>query len=315
MDKKIYIYGSGSYAERVYEFFLSRDIAIAGVLDGAEDTIGTYFKGMEIHSPLDMVNVPNKSIVIASQSYVEIYNKLVSIFNVDEICRFIIFGDQCSGLMQDFPTAQVSNSLIGSNVMVKEDASVSDSIIQSGTAIYTRTVLSNVELGAYSYCSRDSIIADVKIGKFCSIASHVFMGLGTHPTNMVSTHPIFFSTRKQCGETWSDKDYVEELPSITIGSDVWIGCRAYIKGGVTIGNGAIVGAGAVVTKDVPPYAVVGGVPARILKYRFPKEIRDELNSIAWWDFPAIKLKEAQKYFVKEDVKAFIEWVRRGCNEE
>jgi acetyltransferase-like isoleucine patch superfamily enzyme len=148
-----------------------------------------------------------------------------------------------------------------------------------------------------------------QVGKFCSISSFLICGLGNHPTNFISTHPIFFSTLKQCGITFSDKNYFDEVPEVKIGHDVWIGSRVFIKNGISIGNGAILAAGSVVIKDVPNYAVVGGVPATLIRYRFQKSIIEQLLEIQWWNWPEEKLKLAQPYFCSSDINAFINFVK------
>lgn len=141
--------------------------------------------------------------------------------------------------------------------------------------------------GKMGYCSyigsRCGISAN--IGKYCSIGGNVKTVSGTHPTEKwVSTHPAFFSTKKQCGKTYVLEDkFCEDTEKAQIGNDVWIGNGVLLVGGVKIGDGAIVAAGAVVTKDVPPYAVVGGVPAKKIKMRFDEETVNKLLKLSWWD--------------------------------
>lgn len=132
------------------------------------------------------------------------------------------------------------------------------------------------------------------IGRFCSIADHVRTNCGIHPitTPFVTTSPMFYSTLKQTGETFADKPTFNEFkPPTIIGNDVWIGENVFFTGGLTIGDGAILLAGAVVTKDVPPYAVVGGVPAKVLKYRYDEDTIKFLLDLKWWDKDINWLKE------------------------
>lgn len=150
--------------------------------------------------------------------------------------------------------------------------------------IYDYSTLTRVTLGDYSYVADHCNINDTRIGKFCSIGPHVLCGLGAHPVRtFVSTHPVFYSTMEQCGVSFVSEERFQERSPINIGHDVWIGARAIILDGVAIGDGAIVAAGAVVTKDVPPYAVVGGVPAVLIRYRFNEEIIGKLLALRWWD--------------------------------
>lgn len=137
-----------------------------------------------------------------------------------------------------------------------------------------------------------------KIGKYCCLAFNIKVVPATHPTHtFVSFHPAFFSTEKQAGFTYSDKSYFNELKSVNeqynciIGNDVWIGVDVTIIAGVTIGDGALIAAGALVDKDVEPYSIVGGVPAKLIRYRFSQKEIIFLNSFKWWNKDMIWLKD------------------------
>ncbi|HEX4210221.1 MAG TPA: CatB-related O-acetyltransferase [Candidatus Binataceae bacterium] len=144
--------------------------------------------------------------------------------------------------------------------------------------------LRDTHIGDYSYLGTDCNVTKAVIGKFCSIASGVYIGLGSHPlAPFVSTHPIFYLRRLHAGWDFADRDYRSEYADTAIGNDVWIGLRSAVRDGIAVGDGAVIAAGAVVTKDVPPYAIVVGVPARILRYRFPPETIQLLLEFKWWD--------------------------------
>lgn len=171
-------------------------------------------------------------------------------------------------------------------------------------------VVLNSSFGYGSYIGNHCVIANTKIGRFCSIASKVEMITGTHPTkDFVSTHPSFFSLNPPSGESFVNECRFDEFRttssglSLEIGSDVWIGHNVKILEGVTIGHGAIIAAGSVVTKDVPPYAIVGGVPAKIIRNRFDDEDIIALLRIKWWDFPVERIKNMANDF--DNIKKFI----------
>lgn len=168
------------------------------------------------------------------------------------------------------------------------------------------------EMGYGSYIDQNSNI-NAKIGRFCSIAGGVVTVSGTHPTEkFVSTSPCFYSLENQNGMTFVEKQKFDENKlandkySVVIGNDVWIGYGAKILSGVTIGDGAIIAAGAVVTKDVSPYSIVGGVPAKEIRKRFSEEEIEFLCSFKWWDRPLEWIKENADRF--DDIKKFMESV-------
>ena len=129
------------------------------------------------------------------------------------------------------------------------------------------SILHNCQIGSYTYITTNCELANCKIGRFCSFAGGVKAGLGKHPIDRFSTSPVFYSTNNRMKVNWGQKNDVDETTTVEIGNDVWIGTNAIIVGEVKIGNGAIVAAGSVVTKDVPSYAIVGGVPAKIIGYK------------------------------------------------
>jgi len=160
--------------------------------------------------------------------------------------------------------------------------------------------MDDVEIGDFSYINRYSQVYSGKIGKFCSIGYGVRIGLPEHPTDIVSTSPKIYRNIKS-------QDIKDVYSPPVIGNDVWIGANAIMLQGVTIGDGAIVAAGAVVTKDVPPYAIVGGVPAKVIKYRFPDSTILKLLEIKWWDKPEEWILEnVEKFSNVDDFIRFVE---------
>lgn len=168
------------------------------------------------------------------------------------------------------------------------------------TKLYEPYRVSNSNIGNYTYIAENSILNNSTIGKFCSIGPNLISGWGIHPTNGISTHPMFYSTKKQNGMTLSSENKTVELLPINIGNDVFIGMNVTILDGVTIGDGAIIGAGAIVSKDIPPYAIAVGNPIEIIKYRFDNVIIDKLNQIKWWDFNIEELSMIEQHFFNVD---------------
>lgn len=164
--------------------------------------------------------------------------------------------------------------------------------------------ISGSEIEDYTYIARNATISMTKIGKFCSIGPNLLCGWGIHPTNGISTAPMFYSTMRQNGITFSSVDKEIERKPISIGNDVFIGANVTILDGVKIGDGAVIGAGAVVSRDIPPYAVAVGCPIRIIRYRFSDDKIVKLKKIEWWNFEDEALKDVERMFY--DVDEFIE---------
>lgn len=170
--------------------------------------------------------------------------------------------------------------------------------------LYNDVTLANVTLGDYSYIAPGASLCNTTVGKFCCIGPDVKAGLGRHPAKgFVSSHPAFFSMQRQAGITFVDANKFDEYLPIRIGNDVWIGANAVILDGVTIGDGAIIGACAVVTKNIPDYAVAVGNPAEVIRQRFETDTSGKLQSIAWWDWDDERLKKEAAFF--SDVPAFL----------
>lgn len=156
-------------------------------------------------------------------------------------------------------------------------------------------------INAYSYIGSHSELINVEIGKFCSIGHSCCLGLAKHSINNLSTSPLFTMKFNGTGSSWSSIDTFNESERTYIGNDVWIGVQTIVVGGVRIGNGAVIGAGAVVTKDVPDYAIVAGVPAKIIRFRFENLIINKLLKLEWWNWNEKLLKSHIEVFQKEKI--------------
>ena len=172
----------------------------------------------------------------------------------------------------------------------------------------------------YSYIGKNCRL-NASIGKFCSVSPDVRTIEAMHPIHYLSTAPIFYSPGKQCGKTFCDKAYFNEIEyqdvenkiAVKIGNDVWIGEGVRIKGGVSIGDGAVIAMGAIVTKDVEPYAIVGGVPAKVIGKRFNDNTIKELLSLKWWDKEEEWLVANISHFRTVDAENAIDDIVKGEN--
>jgi acetyltransferase-like isoleucine patch superfamily enzyme len=166
----------------------------------------------------------------------------------------------------------------------------------------------NCKIGRFCYFNGSNTIENCKIGRYCSISYGVHIGIAPHPVDkIVSTHPFFYSTNeddKFFKHSYADKKYFDNEILTDVGNDVWIGANALIKPGLKIGDGAVIGAGAVVTKDVDPYTIVAGVPAKLIRYRFTEPQIKFFLKFKWWDKSDEWLKKNWKDML--DIKKLME---------
>lgn len=187
-------------------------------------------------------------------------------------------------------------------------AEVTASTLGRYTEIGPRTKLNEVALGDYSYVVNDSDIAYARIGKFTSIAAMTRINPGNHPMDRASQAHFTYRASAYFDDVEDEPSFFDwrRAHGVTIGNDVWIGHGAIILPGRTVGDGAVVAAGAVVSKDVPAYTVVAGVPARPVKRRFPEAIGERLQALAWWDWEHARLRAALEDFRTLAIEAFLE---------
>ena len=169
-------------------------------------------------------------------------------------------------------------------------SAIRDARLEKPCKINARSTVIGTTMGRYSYCGYGCTLINCRIGRFCSISDRVSIGLSSHPMEWVSTSPAFHHGRGSIPKDLAALDYDAAPRRTVIGNDVWIGQDVLVKPGVTIGDGAVIGMGSVVTKDVPPYGVVAGNPARLIRFRFSPELAERLENSRWWDMEPRVLK-------------------------
>lgn len=168
-----------------------------------------------------------------------------------------------------------------------------DTVVHKSARVFRFARIRNGIVGAYSYIGPRTRMDNTSVGAYCSISWDCQIGLSSHNLDSISTSPIFFEKRNGTGSSWVNQDHKDGAGAsrTIIGNDVWVGARSTILESIVVGDGAVIGVGAVVTKDVPPYAIVGGVPAKVIRYRFDSDVREALLASKWWEEPPVKLKE------------------------
>lgn len=202
-------------------------------------------------------------------------------------------------------TPSTPSTMLGETPLIDPSAVLQDTTIGRYTEIAADVKLQQSSLDDYSYIMERSDIIYTDIGKFVNIASDVRINPGNHPVEWVSQHHFLYRL-KRYGMAEHDRDSFfnwRQLQRVSIGHDSWIGHKAIILPGITIGNGAVVAAGAVVSRDVAPYSIVAGVPARPIRERFPRAVQQSLDTIRWWDWDHETIRQRLDDFY--DIRRFI----------
>ena len=172
--------------------------------------------------------------------------------------------------------------------------------------------MNNCKVGDYTYISGNdgggivSGFHNVSIGKYCSLATNIeIITASSHHKDFVSIFPFYSMPNSFCYNKKKSKEFTNIKP-VKIGNDVWVGSNVTILGGIEVGDGSIIAAGAVVTKNVEPYSIVGGCPAKLIKCRFEKEIADKLLKMRWWDWPEKKIRQNMNLIMSDNIEKFIE---------
>ena len=191
---------------------------------------------------------------------------------------------------------------------IHPDCEITESQFGTYVEIGRGSRLAHTTFGDYSYCDRYADIANAQIGKFANIAAFSRIGATDHPLHTAACHHFLYRS----DDYWDDADrdpafFAHRQSRVArIGHDTWIGAGAMVKPEVTLGDGAVVASGAVVTKDVPPYTIVAGTPAKPLRERQPRNIAERLIALAWWDWPHDQLRTALEDFRSLNAAEFLE---------
>lgn len=207
------------------------------------------------------------------------------------------------------------NNVISKIRLENETCVIEDNVILKNVhlglyvTLLKNSSLKNTTIDNYSYVAQRSVLNNVSVGKFCSIGPDLKIGLNTHPINtFVSTHPAFYSpVNDGCAiQIRTNKIFNDEVKKTVIEHDVWLGANVIIPGGIKIATGSVIAAGSVVIKDVEPYSIVGGNPAKLIKYRFSPAIIEKLMMSKWWEWPLSVIKENIDRY--SNIDEFIEYL-------
>lgn len=228
-------------------------------------------------------------------------------YYVDE--SSVCSNTECFEKSKIYKNCVVKDSTINKGATIGDFSRIERTYLDNGVIIQRNNMIYDTEIGRYTYTGRNTTIWNSKIGKFCSLSWNVNIGGANHDYNRITTHSFLYSNDfglKPVDELGYDR-FINE-PCI-IGNDVWIAAGATICRNVKIGTGAVIGAGAVVTRDVEPYSIVAGVPAKVLKKRFSDDIIEILLRTNWWDLPSDVIKNNYVIFndnpSEENVKKLV----------
>lgn len=198
-----------------------------------------------------------------------------------------------------YKDCKVSQSHIGNRSSVGDYSRIENSKLEDYVQIQRNNGIYSSTIKSHSYTGPNTLIFYSTIGKYCSISWNVSIGPANHNYKNLTTHSFLYNNYDKLRPEGVDPGYNRFEDLCTIGNDVWIAANAIILRGVTVGDGAVIAANSVVTKDIPPYAIVGGTPAKVLKYRFSEDIIAQLLNLKWWELPDSVISDHFNFFNSE----------------
>ncbi|MEG0395978.1 MAG: DapH/DapD/GlmU-related protein [Oscillospiraceae bacterium] len=202
-----------------------------------------------------------------------------------ENCFEKIVNTKIGDSVKIWKNVRLVDGIISDGCLVADDCDIANVVMNRKSEFGRRNLIRNTTIGAGSYTGSDTVIWNAKIGNYCGISWNVTIGGQNHNYESASMHTDYWWNRIFSTPPTHTNTLEENEPKTVIGNDVWIAAGSHILEGVTLGNGCVVGAGAVVTKDVAPYCIVGGVPSKTIKKRFDEKTIEILNEIEWWNWP------------------------------
>ncbi len=208
-----------------------------------------------------------------------------------------IIGDN----YQLYNRCDVLNSILGNSCMIGEQSRIRSSILENLVKIDRNNLVYHSKIGKCSYTGPFDMVFKAEIGKYCSISYGCSIGPAEHDYRRITTHPFLYDSFYNIlpKEILLDETLFEK--ELIIGHDVWIGCNSTILRNIKIGSGAIIGANSLVNKDIPPYAIVAGVPAKVIKYRFEPHIIQKLLDLSWWNWSDEKIQQNTCFFTAKNI--------------
>lgn len=205
-----------------------------------------------------------------------------------------------------YDSIRILNSKIYKNSVVGDFSRIIDSFLYGYNRVDRNSLIYFSKFDMYSYLGASSVIMHSDIGKFCSLSWGITIGPANHDYEYITSHDFLYNNFYDLMSKDDTPTYNRFNKRTKIGNDVWIGTNSTILNGLVIGDGAIIGANTIVTKDVPPYAIVVGNPGKIVKFRFNKEIIQQLLELRWWDLSHEDLKENYDIFKSKNINKIIE---------